>query len=743
MADSEANIKIKISQEGKQNLNEIDESFDSMIATAKKAAIAIAAVGAVIGKMALDAAKFDDVKKAFTEMAAQQGLDAKTMLQNMKDLTAGTVSEIDLMKKANLAMLLGLPLDKFDEMLAIAKGAAKSTGESMDFMLSSIVTGLGRQSKLILDNLGIMVDVDKAYRDFGATVGKTAEKLTEAEKKQAFINEAMKVGMENLQKMGGLIESTTDKWERFKANTENASASLGHVFGPIVNQVLDSMSSLGDWLEDASKSAWINYPFLLLSKALNDVGDGFAGLIDYALTLPSIFSGLGSAAVALGKIMVFDPSGAQKSLDESKAIFQKGMEDLSARRKATHDSWQEDDKALDEQYAAWVIGLAEQTTKTKNDKEKTEKKITIDEMYGYDAEKGDEEGNRRLRQLITQRDNARELAARESEENKARMAAEEAERVRLSEESNQKILLGNIEMGNQVFNFLGSGLEGVAKQGVVALTETFLPGFGAAAGQIFSTLTQDSEAFAKQLDQMFSVDFITNFASNLGLLVEKLPGIIENIAKFLEENAPDLIKHLIEAIIASMPEIVSALAKALITTIADPKFQTELTEAIVNGIVAGVKNAAGDIAEAIREGIKDTGKEITKATGIGSHTGGGGIGEKIGGFFGMPKWYHGNMFDAQIPRFAAGGIVDNTLAMVTPGEGIINKDSTAANAGLLSAINQSNGRSVAAGNTININVNGGMLGDEGTARQFARAIDEQLYKLRLGRESRAFDEGVT
>jgi hypothetical protein len=88
-------------------------------------------------------------------------------------------------------------------------------------------------------------------------------------------------------------------------------------------------------------------------------------------------------------------------------------------------------------------------------------------------------------------------------------------------------------------------------------------------------------------------------------------------------------------------------------------------------------------------------------------------------------------------------VVDNTLALVTPGEGIINKDSTAANAGLLSAINQSNGRAVSGGNTININVNGGLLGDDSTARQFARAIDEQLYKLRLGRESRAFDEGLT
>ena len=33
-------------------------------------------------------------------------------------------------------------------------------------MINSLVTGLGRQSKLMLDNLGIMVDNNKAYEKY-------------------------------------------------------------------------------------------------------------------------------------------------------------------------------------------------------------------------------------------------------------------------------------------------------------------------------------------------------------------------------------------------------------------------------------------------------------------------------------------------------------------------------------------------------------------------------------------------
>ena len=46
------------------------------------------------------------------------------------------------------------------------------------------------------------------------------------------------------------------------------------------------------------------------------------------------------------------------------------------------------------------------------------------------------------------------------------------------------------------------------------------------------------------------------------------------------------------------------------------------------------------------------------------------------------------------------------------------------------------------GTNITINVNGGMLGDENSARELAIAIDRQLLKLRQSNDSLAFDSGV-
>ena len=46
------------------------------------------------------------------------------------------------------------------------------------------------------------------------------------------------------------------------------------------------------------------------------------------------------------------------------------------------------------------------------------------------------------------------------------------------------------------------------------------------------------------------------------------------------------------------------------------------------------------------------------------------------------------------------------------------------------------------GTTVVINVQGGMLGSESEAREFALAVDKELLKLRRNNESVSFDSGV-
>lgn len=215
---------------------------------------ALAAMGVGIAKLALDAEKAKDVEAAFANLAASQGQDSTKMLKQIKELSAGTVSELELMQQANSALLLGLPVDRFGDMLKIARSSAKATGESMDFMLKSIVTGLGRGSKLMLDNLGILFKAEDANNEYAASLGKLAKDLTEAERKQAFINKALAVGMKNAKAAGMTGTSLKDVWEKLTANFANAGIVLGKQFGPALSFALEKADEFYSSADEFMKS---------------------------------------------------------------------------------------------------------------------------------------------------------------------------------------------------------------------------------------------------------------------------------------------------------------------------------------------------------------------------------------------------------------------------------------------------------------------------------------------------------
>lgn len=279
MAKQEATLLLKIKESGSKALDDLKKRF---VITAGDIVNAFKKVVAVISEYVGKAVELEGVAYAFRNLAASQNKDADSMLAKMRELSHGMISDLELMKQANQAMLLGLPVDRFGDMLTIARSAAKSTGQSMEFMLQSIVTGLGRGSKLMLDNLGILVNVDKAYEKYAISLGKTAKELTETEKKQAFINEALNIGTKNAQAAGVTSNDLGSQWAKLKAKSENLATSLAGKFLPILESIVYAGNK---WIEmfeyffpdDAPKSAaQLSIEIVKLKDRLTDLNDELA-----------------------------------------------------------------------------------------------------------------------------------------------------------------------------------------------------------------------------------------------------------------------------------------------------------------------------------------------------------------------------------------------------------------------------------------------------------------------------------
>ena len=145
---------------------------------------------------ARQAAEVQVQAKAFANLANSYAKTSKELMDGLREASKHTVSDMQLMTTASRAILLGLPIGKLTQLMEVARGASKAMGTSVSSAFSDISLGIGRQSRLILDNLGIIVRVGSAYAAYAARIGTTADALTDFEKKQAFANAAIEQGLD-------------------------------------------------------------------------------------------------------------------------------------------------------------------------------------------------------------------------------------------------------------------------------------------------------------------------------------------------------------------------------------------------------------------------------------------------------------------------------------------------------------------------------------------------------------------
>ncbi len=179
--------------------------------------------------LANESARFDQQKQAFTNLAASHSANAKQIIKNLQVISGHTVSTAAIMQSAGTAMTLGIPAEHLTKMMEIARASSKIMGETTEVMFEKLTIGLARMSKLRLDDLGILIDTNKANEEYAATLGILSKNLTDAQKKQAFLNGAMKAGQEIIDRVGESTFSAADATAVFTATMQDMKIMAGNV----------------------------------------------------------------------------------------------------------------------------------------------------------------------------------------------------------------------------------------------------------------------------------------------------------------------------------------------------------------------------------------------------------------------------------------------------------------------------------------------------------------------------------
>ena len=259
----------------------------------------------------------DGVTHAFEQLGRSD------LLASLREQTKGTVSDLQLMTALVKARDFRIPLDEMGKFLAFAQLKAQQTGQSIDYMVDSIVTGLGRQSLLILDNLGLSAAEIKEKiaetGDFMQGVGVIVEK--QLQQAGMYISEADKVAaadvrMQNAKlKLGKALSWLGDLQLKFK----NSMAELINSTLSTANDKYEEQKAKVIALATETEPLVDRYEELRSKISLTATEqDELNGIIArIAQTIPSAVSQIG----AYGKALDINSEQARKFIETQKQLM--------------------------------------------------------------------------------------------------------------------------------------------------------------------------------------------------------------------------------------------------------------------------------------------------------------------------------------------------------------------------------------------------------------------------------------
>jgi hypothetical protein len=273
---------------------------------------AISAAGAIYD-LAKSAQAFDTLKASFNDLAATAGESGAQMLDSLRGASQGMIADQDLILSANRAMMLGVAQssEQMVQLLQVATVRGKAMGMSATDAFNDLVTGLGRMSPLILDNLGIVTGGEKVFDDYAKSLGRTAASLSDAERKQALFN---KVVGESQGLIGKGVK--VNPFAQLDASMANFKITAGSIAAPLAAELA---AGVAQGVGNISR---------ILNEALSQEDLSGAGKFGYALGTSikeAVVAGLGQGGPIEFRTMFGDDFA--KSAFDSAQGFKKAMLD--------------------------------------------------------------------------------------------------------------------------------------------------------------------------------------------------------------------------------------------------------------------------------------------------------------------------------------------------------------------------------------------------------------------------------
>ena len=236
--------------------------------------VVVPAYAAFAAQMFALSAAFEFFKRAGNLKVLQAGQEAyasatgvamRGLAQDIQAATGQQVAFTDASQAAAIGIASGLNTDQLIQLGKAAKDVSAVLGRDVTDSFNRLVRGVTKAEPELLDELGIVLRLEKAKKDYADATGKEAESLTEFERSQAVAN--------------AVLEQAESKYSRILEVTGGGQASAFNQLGVALNEVVMTIQklllpvaeTLAKVLTDAPLLAGAAFT-LLLSGPLKAVG---------------------------------------------------------------------------------------------------------------------------------------------------------------------------------------------------------------------------------------------------------------------------------------------------------------------------------------------------------------------------------------------------------------------------------------------------------------------------------------
>lgn len=198
-------------------------------------------------EMMEDWARGEVMMGAFRATMQAMGKDADEVFGRIKTAAAGLIDTDTLTEMANKWLGMGLNIEHLADVMVLARVKAREMGVTAAEAFERLSTALAAGQERGLKALNIAVDQKTAQEAYAKTLGKTADRLTDVEKRQAVLNDVLDAGKKSIEGIDQSMLTFNEKIQYAKTLWEEVKDAMGEGLATAVVSWEGAIRGLFSW----------------------------------------------------------------------------------------------------------------------------------------------------------------------------------------------------------------------------------------------------------------------------------------------------------------------------------------------------------------------------------------------------------------------------------------------------------------------------------------------------------------